>query len=634
MNESTKAMLRAILKGRRQRPTVRLLNCYSCRDALAFDGTQTKLSPIAASCDKVIQDRRLDNKGAARRIQLCAGAFLAAYVLLGGRLWSVSTDAELRASAEQIVPRVEVPRPDILDRNGKVLATNLPTRRVQVAGHEVWSPEETIEKIALVIPDLDRDKLAQQIEAQKYRIIPTDITPAEEKRLFEMGLPGVSFVDAAKRIYPRGNLAGHFVGFAAAGRGGIEGLEAVLDTKSEERLSTQGFVSSMDMRVQDALEHELMVGMSKYNAEAAWGGVMDVTTGEILAFANVPSFDPNMPGKRADRAHTNTFIHSSIEHGSIFKVFTAAAALEKGAASESSVYDISTPIKIATEEFEEPFRKGKTDVTFSEVLKYSSNLGAISMGQKLTPEGLKSSLADLGLLEKLDVPLKEKGTPQLPQKWGPVETATVSFGHGISVTPLHTLSAFSAVVNGGVYRKPVFQAVRGRGNSGRRVFSEETSAALRRALRTVVTGGTAQQAEAPGYYPIGKTGTAEKIINGRYADEKNLTTFVGAFPGYSPRYAILLSYDEPKPEKGTWSRGHASSNAAPTFAALIKRIGPMLNVPPHASYADVSMEATLFNAPPAQTGGPATFASRPSRRPVTRAASLSMEPASRESLQR
>ncbi|MEO1013809.1 MAG: penicillin-binding protein 2 [Pseudomonadota bacterium] len=572
--------------GRRPVPTRRVL--YS-NDANQTAGADREPLPSA------VRSARRDG-GARRRIQLCAGAFLAAFSILAVRAFSIATDAELRAEAAVARELQAGPRPEIVDRNGVLLAANLPMRGIEVAGPEVWDAEETVRRIAWVAPQVDREWLHGRLAERKYASVPQPISPAQERALFEMGLPGVTFVDRAKRYYPQKDLASHLIGRAAPGQGGIEGLEAALDATSAVGGDGRALRASIDVRVQQALEFELGSAMTRFNAKAAWGGVIDVETGEMIAMASLPDFDPNRPGERAKATLSNHFVHDNYELGSIFKVFTAAAAYDAGLADEETQYDARAPLEVADWTIRDYHGENRV-LTFGEVVRHSSNIGAAMMAADLKPRGLKSALGRLGLLDRLPIPLIERSAPLLPQKWGPVETATIAYGHGLAVTPLHALSAFAAVVNGGVYRTPVFVAAADASRSGRRVFAEETSVSMRRVLRSVITEGTASKADASGYYAIGKTGTAEKAMKGGYSKREKVTSFVGAFPGYAPRYAVLVSLDDPQPAEGDWGHSEAGWNAAPTFARVVERIGPLLKVPPATPTADPTVEAMLFNRP-------------------------------------
>jgi cell division protein FtsI (penicillin-binding protein 3) len=542
---------------------------------------------------------------ARKRIAMCAVAFLAAYAALAGRLAVVSFGAEPtgRLTATAAAPES---RAEIVDRNGALLAVNLPVIALEIAGAEVWDADETARAVARVLPDIDVEKLAAKLEEKRYVEVAADLSPAQQQAVFALGLPGVRFSSRVKRFYPQGDLAAHVVGHLEPGKGGVMGLERVLEDAPARTLA-----AALDARVQLALEEELGAAASEHHAEAAFGAVMDAATGEVIALASLPDFDPNAPGAAPADNRRNRAVYDRYELGSAFKAFTAAAALEEGVAQESSTYDARRRFKVADRMIDD-FHGENRVLTFSEVVQHSSNIGAARMAGELGPARLRATLAELGLLETLPIELYERRAPEPPYKWGPVETATISYGHGISVTPLHLLAAYVAVVNGGVYAPPTFLKVGecslplacGR---GRRVFSERTSAIMRRVLRRVITEGTAANAEAPGYFPIGKTATADKPAGGAYDRGARLATFVGAFPGHAPRYAVLMTLDNPKPGAKTQGYATAGWNAAPAFSKFVKRAAPLLAVAPvnvataeagfHRGYATAAAAGESGGAP-------------------------------------
>ncbi|NWG71768.1 MAG: penicillin-binding protein 2 [Parvularculaceae bacterium] len=537
---------------------------------------------------------------ARKRVAMCAVAFIAAYAALAGRLAVVSFGGE-KAAAGSTAVAVAADRPEIVDRNGILLATNLPVIALEIAGADVWDAEETAASLGRILPDLDEAALAAKLKDRRYVEAAADLTPAQQEAVFALGLPGVRFSPRVRRFYPQGALAAHVVGHTEAGRGGVMGLERAL----EDQGSLSPLAAALDLRVQQALEEELAAAAAEHGAEAAFGAVMDVDSGEIVALASLPDFDPNAPGAAPADHRRNRAVYDRYELGSAFKAFTAAAALEAGVAQESSTYDARGRLKVA-DRWIDDFHGENRVLTFSEVLQHSSNIGAARMAADLGAERQRATLSALGLLDPLPIELHERRAPEQPRKWGPVENATISFGHGISVTPLHLLAAYAAVVNGGVNRPPTFLR-RDAPVEGRRVFSERVSAVMRRALRRVVTDGTASKAEAAGYFPIGKTATADKVAAGGYDTGSRIATFVGAFPGYAPRYAVLITLDNPKPSLKTFGYATAGWNAAPAFSRFTARAAPLLGVAPvseatalagfYRGYASASAAAEQGGAP-------------------------------------
>ncbi|MEZ5980884.1 MAG: penicillin-binding protein 2 [Parvularculaceae bacterium] len=551
--------------GRRKSSTAR---CYIIAET-------AEAAPPRAGVKALSGRARLASR-AKKRIAMCAFAFCAAYGLLAGRLAfvSLSGDGAPGGANTEIAANDAGPRPEILDRNGVLLATNLPMVALEIAGREVWDPKETARALASAFPEIDEASLEQKLEEGRYVEALSNLTPAEQDKAFALGLPGVRFSARTRRFYPLEHLASHVVGHTEPGKGGVMGLEGVLDAKKMHG----PLVASIDTRVQQTLEDELAAAIETHHAEAGWGAIMDAATGEIIALASFPDFNPNEPGASPADWRRNRATYDRYELGSAFKTLTAAAALDAGAAKESSIYDARGAYRVANKTIRD-FHGENRMLSLSEVIQFSSNIGAARIAADLGTERQRAYLKSLGLFEALPIELRENRPTELPPQWGPVETATISYGHGISVTPLHLLAAFTAVVNGGKYRTPTFLKT-DRKRASHEVFSPEVSKTMRRVLRRVVTDGTASYADAAGYYPIGKTATADKVIDGRYANNARIASFVGAFPGYAPRYTVLVSLDNPQPSKATFGYATAGWNAAPMFARIVERIAPSLGVMP------------------------------------------------------
>lgn len=509
-----------------------------------------------------------------RRIALCGLAFGSAFLALGLRLSTVSLFGDQREASAAHAPSAVAARAEILDRTGALLAANLPVIALQVSGKEVWSPQETASTLSKTFPSIDAAELERKLKAGLYAEPLSDLTPADQARAFALGLPGVHFLSRSKRFYPQQRLAAHLVGHLEEGRGGVMGLERVLDGRAPGR----PLIASLDIRVQQALVEELAAGVAEYRASAAWGVVLDADTAEVIALASLPDFDPNQPGAAPPDARRNRAVYDRYELGSALKAMTAAAAVDAGVASAASTYDAPASIRVADRVIRD-FHPENRMLTFFEVIEKSSNVGMVKMAQDLGVERQRASLKTLGLLDPLPIELAENRPPQAPARWGPVEAATISFGHGISITPLHLAAAYAAVVNGGEYRAPTFLKATDE-RPAVRAFSARTSETMRNALRHVVTTGTGRNAEVAGYFPIGKTATAEKASAGGYDKDNRISSFIGAFPGDAPRYVVLVSYDEPKPTPRSYGYATAGWNAAPTFSRVVARIAPRLGVMP------------------------------------------------------
>lgn len=527
---------------------------------------------------------------ARRRILMCGVIFGAVFALMGFRLFAVALFPEDVDRARIANNASESDRREIVDRNGVLLATNLPLSALEIAGGEAWDAAETAAKIAAVVPAINEGNIRKKLEEKRYVEIRERLTPAQERKVFSLGLPGVRFTARFERFYPQGRTASHVIGHMEAGKGGVLGLERYLNGAA----GAGPLAASIDIRAQEVLEQELTAALNKFDAKAAMGAVMDVATGEVIALASLPEFDPNRPGAVKAENRRNRAVYDRYELGSALKLLTAAAALDAGTARETSTYDARGSYTVADKVIRD-FHGENRILTFSEVIQHSSNIGAARMAKELGTEKLKAALSAAGLLDTLPIELAERRAPEPPWQWGPVETATIAYGHGISITPLHLLSATTAIVNGGVYRAPTFLK-RDKPTEGRRIFKAETSAAMRRVMRAVITGGTASLAETPGYFSIGKTATAEKPSRGGYDPNARIATFVGAFPGYAPRYAVLVTLDEPQAVEGTFGYATAGWNAAPAYAAIVSRLAPLLGVMP----ASPEIAALQFGTAPGE----------------------------------
>ncbi|MEM8934796.1 MAG: penicillin-binding protein 2 [Pseudomonadota bacterium] len=529
----------------------------------------TSAAPVSVHAQS---SRARHSRRVRQRIQMCGVVFVFAFSMLGVRLALITFDHTgdphqiARASLEF------AERPEIVDRQGALLAMDLPMIALEIAGREVWDYEDTARAIAQTLSDVDAAALEAKLRAGRYVEVRSDLSPAEREAVFNLGLPGVRFATRTKRAYPHGPLAAHVIGNAEAGRGGVMGLEKVANAFK----GGAPLMASIDIRVQQTLEKELSAACAEYDAKAAWGVVMDAETGEVIALASLPDFDPNAPGAAPDDFRRNRVTYDRYELGSAFKAISAAAALDAGVASEDSGYDARGSFRIADRRITDLHGENRM-LTFSEVVQHSSNIGIARIAADLGADAQKSYLRALGMFEPLAIELNENRAPDLPTQWGPVENATIAYGHGIAVTPLHLLAGFTAVVNGGDYIGPTFLAASAE-RSRARVFKSETSAAMRRVLRRVITDGTGGAAEVDGYFPIGKTATADKPAFGGYDESARIASFVGAFPGYAPKYTVLISLDDPQPTRETFGFATAGWNAAPVFSRVVERIAPVLNV--------------------------------------------------------
>lgn len=515
--------------------------------------------------------------------------FAAVTLLVGLRLVDLAVLKAIERSSRQpdILASVRPPRADIIDRNGEVLATTLKVQALAVRPHRViGDKEQLVRRIIEVLPHLEADFVRRQLNSpSRFRYISRRLTPEQVNRINAIGEPGLEFHDEAERVYPNGSLAAHVLGYTNIDGRGMAGIERSFD----ERLSTEEQLNkplqlSIDVRVQHALEYELNAAMEKFSAIGAAGIILDVETGELLAMASLPAFDPNAVSRSPSETWFNRATQGVYEQGSTFKIFSTAMALEEGTVTLGTTYDISEPLAVGRFRIRD-YRLNFKELTVAGIFMHSSNIGTALMALDMGTETQQAYMRKLGLLEPAQIELKESGAPLLPNPWSKVSTMTISYGHGIAVTSLHMATGVASVVNGGMWRPATLMKIPPgtERSTGERIFSEKTSQAMRELMRLVVVNGTGRQADAPGYRIGGKTGTAEKPGVGGYQRKSLITTFAGAFPMDDPKYVVIATLDEPQGIKETHGFATAGWNAAPVTRAVVQRVGPILGVEPNVN---------------------------------------------------
>jgi cell division protein FtsI (penicillin-binding protein 3) len=526
-----------------------------------------------------------------RRIRIAAALFLLVFGVLAGRLVMFGLTPEssgaTAAAADEGLTRS---RPDLVDRNGQILATDIKMSSVYAEPRNILDPDEATELLSSVLPDLDAGSVRKKLASNAGFVwIKREITPEQQRQIHELGIPGIGFLSESRRFYPGGPTASHIVGLVNIDNEGISGFEKYVDDHGLADLHAAGFATtediapvslSIDIRVQHIVHDELAQAMERYHALAATGVILNAHTGEVLGMASLPDYDPNNPVDAHDPNRLNRMTAGSYELGSVFKSFTFAMAFDSGAVKMSDVIDASTPIKSGGFTIHDFHAKGRP-LTVPEVFIYSSNIGAARMAMKVGKEGQQMYLRKFGLLTRLQTDLPEVSSPILPPRWTDLTAMNVAFGQGIAVTPMQTAIADAALVNGGYLIPPTFEP---RTEEEARqlavqVIKPETSEKLRYLFRLNVEKGSGKSAEVPGYMVGGKTGTAQKVIDKRYSDNHRLNSFLAAFPIDDPRYVVLVVLDDPQPEK-PGAGATAGSNAAPTVGAIIRRSAALLGVEP------------------------------------------------------
>ena len=473
-------------------------------------------------------------------------------------------------------------RADIVDRNGVLLASNLPTHALYVEPSKIFDREEAVVALGRVFPDLDLERTASLIASgRKTALLRHNLTPEQSHAINRLGVPGLWLERQEQRFYPQGRLFAHAVGFTDVDNRGLAGVEKAVDEELRRRAEAhQGPLAlSLDIRVQHVLAEALAETMTAHRAVGAAGMVMDVESGELLALVSLPSFDPKGPDRSGADALFNRATLGTYELGSTFKPFTIAMALDHGIAGIEDSFDATEPIKVSRYLIRDHHPENRW-LTVPEILIHSSNIGAARLAMEVGAKRQRAFLDALGMFERMPLESPERGWPIAPRRWSEHTTMTVGFGHGLAVTPLHLIASYAALVNGGIAVTPtLLKREPGANLVQRRVISAETSAIMRMLLYAVVAEGTGRKAAVPGYLVGGKTGTAEKAIGGSYKRDSMITNFVGVFPIDRPRYAVLTLMDEPKGTEETFGFATAGWNAAPVAGTVIERIAPFLGIP-------------------------------------------------------
>ncbi|MCP4329388.1 MAG: penicillin-binding protein 2 [Alphaproteobacteria bacterium] len=507
--------------------------------------------------------------------------FAIAFTVIGLRLVDMAMiegGAEPRLSQAPVNQTYRMERADIVDRNGVIVATSLPTASLYADPKLVIDARDAARRLVRVLPELSESELVARLESERRFVwIRRHLTPQQKYAVNRLGIPGLYFQREERRVYPQGRLAAHVLGLTDVDNKGLGGVERYFE---DILTSTSASVQlSIDTRVQHTLRRELQAAIGEFKALGAAGIIIDVHSGEILAMASLPDYDANTPtdGDRAGRFNRATL--GVYEMGSTFKIFTTAMALESGVVALDGGYDATRPIRLAGFTIDD-YKPKRRWLSVPEIFIYSSNIGAAKMALDVGIDGQRRFLQDLDLLRPASIELPESGHPLSPARWREINTATVAFGHGISISPLQLASATAAVVNGGVLRPATLLKRLGDEHPiGRQVISPRTSAAMQWLLRLAVTHGTGKRADVPGLMVGGKTGTAEKIGDRGYVHNKLLSSFVGAFPMNDPRYVVVVLVDEPKGNEKTHGYATGGMVAAPIVGRVIERVAPMLDIP-------------------------------------------------------
>lgn len=530
-----------------------------------------------------------DLKG-RRRIRLVMLAFSLVFLVIAGKLAFLSLmprDERLPGGAEA----QKMPRPDIVDRNGEVLARDIQVASLYAEPNKLIDIDEAVELLTANVPDLDARELRRKLSLDRSFIwLKRQVSPSEQQLIHDLGIPGIGFRDETLQIYPRGRLAAHVLGYVDVDSHGLAGIEKYLDGRGAlyaasladpASRSLDPVQLSINSRIQHALADELQKAVTHYQAQAGGGVVLDVSNGEILGMVSLPDYNPNQPIEAQQKNAGNRMTGGVYELGSVIKAVTFAMALDAGVCDFNTRYDARFPLIVGHARISD-FHAERRFLTVPEIFMYSSNIGTAKMALDVGLEGHQAFLRKVGLFDRMQTELPEAAAPLLPHRWSTITTVTAAFGHGFAVQPLQGAAVAAALLNGGRLMTPTFlkrdreaaEAV------AVRVIKPETSRKMRDLFRLNVEKGTASKADVPGLRVGGKTGTAEKVINGRYSKNHRLNSFVGAFPMEDPRYVVLLMLDEPQAVPKSMGFATAGWNVVPAGGALIARIAPLLGVEP------------------------------------------------------
>jgi cell division protein FtsI (penicillin-binding protein 3) len=541
----------------------------------------------------MLYGRNVDrSKKAKARLGLAMLVFSVVYLIIGGRLVLYALTPENPVAQRRVNgDAVATSRPDIIDRNGEILATDVMTPSLFAEPRRIIDADEASELLTAVMPDLDHSDLRDRLGSRRGFVwLKREISATQQEEVHRLGVPGLGFLTENKRVYPNGREVSHVLGHVNVDNQGTAGIERWLDSTGLADLHRAGFASdrnqkpvqlSIDLRVQHVMHEELGWALAKFKAQAAAGIVMDVRTGEVISMVSLPDYDSNNPREANDPTRLNRLTTGIYEMGSTFKAMTLAMGLDSGKMTLDTRFDARMPLRYGRFKISDYHAQNRV-LSIPEIFTYSSNIGAARVALKVGVEEHKAFLKKLGQLDRLKTELPESREPMVPKRWGELNTVTIAFGHGLSVEPLQAVMGIGALVNGGLLIPPTFlkRSEEEARAVAKRVIKPETSVQMRYLMRLNAEKGSATKADIKGYYVGGKTGTAEKVVNGRYSKTKLLTDFMAVLPADEPRYLVMVMLDEPQGLPETHGYATAAWNSGVAAAKVITRIAPLLRLAP------------------------------------------------------
>ncbi|MBN8954957.1 MULTISPECIES: penicillin-binding protein 2 [unclassified Rhizobium] len=529
-------------------------------------------------------------KLAKARIMMLAGGLVICYVAIFARL--TYFDLEPRTDTSAIPPdHVSAARPDIVDRNGELLATDIRTVSMFAEPNRVVDPDEAVEKIASIFPDIDRKSLYKKLADHRshFAWLRRQLTPKEQSEILALGIPAIGFRPEVKRFYPGGRTAAHILGYVDIDNHGVAGMEKYLDMQGLSDLASTGLTSrdqlepvrlSIDLRVQNVVHDVVSDAIGRYQSQAAGAVILDIHTGEVMAMASAPDFDPNDPQADGDKGWLNRMSNGTDEMGSVFKTFSIAMAIDTGTVKLSDTFDASAPLHYGGFTIHDDRDVPRRVLSIPEIFRYSSNIGTARMMDKVGMAIQKTYLTRFGLLSKMQTELPEVKAPSQPKVWKKINSITIAFGHGVATTPMQTAVAGAALIDGGKLIEPSFlpRTQEEAEKTETMIVKKSTSDTIRYLFRLNGEQGTGRTADVPGYHVGGKTGTANKVIHGVYSHKLSFNSFLAAFPMSDPKYVVLAFIDQPL--TGVHNLNLAAETAAPMVHDIISRAAPILGVEP------------------------------------------------------
>jgi cell division protein FtsI (penicillin-binding protein 3) len=532
------------------------------------------------------------------RLLVMGAMFALAYGAIGVRMGALAGTVSEEPQSTVVGNPIFGQRADIVDRNGRILATNLDTHALYAHPRDMVDPEQTARELAAIFPELKVDQLVRDFTGtRKFVWIRRQLSPEQMQQVHDIGSPGLVFGPREMRLYPNGAIAAHILGGASYGREGVASAEVIgvagVERKFDEYLrdpANEGapLELSIDLTIQAAAEEVLAGGMSIMNAKGAASVLMDVHTGEIISMVSLPDFDPNkrpqvlLTGDQSDSPLFNRAMQGVYELGSTFKIFAVAQAMELGLINPETMINTKGPLQWGKFRIRD-FHDYGAQLSATDVIVQSSNIGTARIAMQIGAERQQEFLRSLGFMEATPVELQEapSGAPLLPRNWSELSTMTISYGHGLSSSPLHLATAYSSLLNGGTRVYPTLLHRENR-QTGPRIVRAEISERSRDMLRQVVSRGTASFGEVEGYEVGGKTGTADKPKEngGGYYKDKVIATFASVFPANDPQYVLIVTFDEPSENSGSEPRRTAGWTAVPVAAEMIRRVAPLLGLRP------------------------------------------------------